>query len=70
MFGSRADDNAKGGDIDILVFSEQNLYTLANEIIAKFKQKLDAKLDVLVIDKQNTSKEQQAFLNTLTLLPL
>jgi predicted nucleotidyltransferase len=50
LFGSRADDQAKGGDIDILVLSQR--FTLEDELRAKIRI-LDRigwqKLDLLVV---------------------
>ncbi len=68
LFGSRVDDNKKGGDIDILIFSKKNAYELSKEVSTKFMMALDSKLDVIVFDKDNMTKEQCAFVNTLTMV--
>ena len=49
LFGSRVDDEAKGGDIDLLVFSKKiNLMTKL-DILAQLHQKLgDRKIDLAV----------------------
>jgi len=65
LFGSRIDDSRKGGDIDILIFSEAEAYRLSQNVSVKFFKKCEEKIDVIVIDKNNLSKEQQAFLNTI-----
>ncbi|KAF3983336.1 MAG: nucleotidyltransferase domain-containing protein [Methylococcales symbiont of Hymedesmia sp. n. MRB-2018] len=70
LFGSRADDAKKGGDIDILIFSKKNAGKLAESISMKFLMLLDSKLDVIVFDKDNMTIEQTAFVNTLNLIKL
>ncbi len=68
LFGSRVDDNKKGGDIDILIYSEKNSLKLSQEISRKFFMELDSKLDVVVFDKDNMTGEQKAFVNTLEMI--
>ena len=68
LFGSRVDDNKKGGDIDILIYSEKNSLKLSQEVSRKFFMELDSKLDVVVFDKDNMTREQKAFVNTLEMI--
>ena len=49
LFGSRVDDAAKGGDIDLLVFSKRITLMLKLSILAQLHQKLgDRKIDIAV----------------------
>ncbi len=68
IFGSRTYPDKKGGDIDILIYSKQNPLKLSQEISIKFFNELDSKLDVVVFDKSNITKEQKAFIKTLNLI--
>ncbi len=70
LFGSRVDDTKKGGDIDILIYSKENSLKLSQTVSMRFFMELDSKLDVVVFDKDNISKEQQAFVDTLDLVRL
>jgi len=70
LFGSRIDDNKKGGDIDILIYSKKNSFKLSQEVSRKFFMELDSKLDVVVFDKNNMTREQKAFVNTLEMIRL
>lgn len=49
LFGSRVDDNKKGGDIDILIVDEQKLgFIEKHEIIAAFWKNFgEQKIDIL-----------------------
>ncbi|CAK0767828.1 Nucleotidyltransferase domain-containing protein [Gammaproteobacteria bacterium] len=67
LFGSRVDDTKKGGDIDILIFSNQNPLQLSQKISRDFYLALESKLDVVVIDKKNMSEDQALFVNSLIL---
>ena len=67
LFGSRVNDNLKGGDIDILIFSQGSPFHLSRKVSVMFKMECDEKIDVIVMNPQKMTEEQQAFLNTLVL---
>ncbi len=49
LFGSRTDDTAKGGDIDLLVLSKKIDLMAKLEILAQLHQKLgDRKIDIAI----------------------
>ena len=66
LYGSRADDSRKGGDIDVLVYSKTaSPYRLSQGIAVRFRMECDEKIDVLVVDPENIDKEQEPFLNLI-----
>ena len=65
LFGSRVQDNLKGGDIDLLVSTDEYKMTFNNKVLflVDLKKQLgDQKIDV-VFDKEN--KSNQFFLKTI-----
>ncbi len=70
LFGSRTDEEARGGDIDILLYSEAPPFDTAHRVASRFARKFDAKLDVLVVNSDHPTSEQTAFISTLMLEPL
>lgn len=70
LFGSRTNDAARGGDIDLLLYSDASPFDTAHRVASRFAREFDAKLDVLVVDPDRPTTEQSAFIATLTLEPL
>jgi predicted nucleotidyltransferase len=67
LYGSRVDDSRRGGDIDLLIRSGEDPYRLAQKVRRDFRMICDEKIDVLVLPEKGLSREQKAFLKTLTL---
>ncbi len=47
LFGSRVDDTKRGGDIDLLIFSQQAGFELSRKITRDFFKNCEEKIDVL-----------------------
>lgn len=70
LFGSRVDDDKKGGDIDLLIYSKQDSFELSRKISQDFFKHCEEKIDVLVIHPNKQSKEQKLFTTSLKKIPL
>ncbi len=70
LFGSRVDNNKRGGDIDILIFSNKNPYKLSQEVSINFFKECEEKIDVVVMNPNNLTHEQKAFLNVINKVKL
>jgi len=70
LFGSRTDDSARGGDIDLLLYSHADAFDTAHRVASRFAREFDAKLDVLVVSPEHPTPEQSSFIATLRLEPL
>lgn len=70
LFGSRVDDEKKGGDIDLLILSSEFTPEAGEYLKHQFFLQLDSKLDVVVFNPNNLTTEQQAFMNTLNKIRL
>jgi len=67
LFGSRVNNNKKGGDIDILIFSEENPYKLSQDVSIKFFMQCEEKIDVIVMNPGKLTQEQKSFLKIINM---
>jgi len=65
LFGSRVDDTKRGGDIDLLIYSQQPSFELARKITRNFFKHCEEKIDVLVINPMKMTREQSLFVETI-----
>jgi len=67
LFGSRIDDKAKGGDIDLLIFTER--YTLSDKLKLKIKLKKelgDRRIDIILTCNESSGEKQDPFISMIT----
>jgi predicted nucleotidyltransferase len=69
LFGSRVDDSARGGDIDVLILSQENSYSLSQQVAVTFFKYCEEKIDVVVLDPERLTAEQRTFLNLIRPVP-
>ena len=66
LFGSRINDQAKGGDIDLLIISKILGYRDKLLIRSRLKEKLgNRKIDIIVTEKTDTAFTRHAFNNSI-----
>lgn len=62
LFGSRTDDNARGGDIDLLILSDQKI---DHSLLRKFKVKFYQRFGWQKVDLINFTRDQQSIFKSL-----
>jgi len=74
IFGSRVDDAARGGDIDLIVFAPgmaaEDRFRLSLRIAVAFRSVCDEKIDVHVLDPHDLTSAERAFLSVIRRKPL
>ncbi len=65
LYGSRVADSRRGGDIDVLIFSDEDPFDLSRRVAVDFFERCEEKIDVLVIDRTKMTPEQEAFVGGL-----
>jgi len=65
LFGSRDDDAKQGGDIDLLVFSQQPSFELSRKMTREFFKNCEEKIDILVVNPLSMSAEQVLFIESI-----
>lgn len=66
LFGSRVEPNRRGGDIDVLVLTDAPAFETSQALAVRFFSRCEEKIDVVVINPNTLTPEQQDFLDRLT----
>ncbi len=53
LFGSRLNDNLRGGDLDLIIKANKEAQKIAFEIQTKFLYEIDESINVIVYDEKN-----------------
>ena len=62
LFGSRVDPQRRGGDVDILLLTNQPGFETSQAVATRFFARCEERIDVIVFNPACLSDEQQAFL--------
>jgi predicted nucleotidyltransferase len=67
LFGSRANPDATGGDVDLLIVGDniRDPFSTERRLRRAYQRRLDERLDVVVFDKANPDPDKVHFVRTL-----
>ncbi len=70
LFGSRTDPSARGGDIDVIIWSTAEPLELSRHVSCRFFSRCEERIDVVVMNPTTLTPAQEAFLSGLHRVPL
>ena len=62
LFGSRVDPRRRGGDVDVLLLTDQPGFETSQAVATRFFARCEERIDVIVFNPARLNDEQQAFL--------
>jgi hypothetical protein len=62
LFGSRVDPQRRGGDVDLLLLTDQPGFETSQAVATRFFARCEERIDVIVFNPARLNDEQQAFL--------
>ena len=66
LFGSRVEPHRRGGDIDVLLLTDAPAFETSQAMVVRFFSRCEEKIDVVVINPNTITPEQQDFLDRIT----
>lgn len=70
LFGSRTQAERRGGDIDLLVLTEEPAFETSRRVATRFFERCEEKIDVVVLPPGGGVPEQRAFLASINRVDL
>lgn len=65
LFGSRVEPDRRGGDVDLLILSDEPAYELSKRVATRFFSRCEEKIDVVVMPAHGATAGQKAFLDSI-----
>lgn len=65
LFGSRTDLSRRGGDVDLLVLTDQPAFETSRTIATRFFSRCEEKVDVIAMDPAQLTPDQVSFLSQI-----